>query len=251
MSRGYLIYAIDEPYLSQAKVLKKSIGHHTGGDVTIISDNFSYDDITKKFEWHKNTFTSNLLNMWQLYWMSPYDETIVLDADILFLNDYSYWWDYLSKFDMLFPNTIINYRQETIKHTQYDKILTEHNFRPAYEKMFYFKKGQFAQEFFTMLEQILKNYRSISTEIFYDYRPTSLRTSHIFPACIKMLGIEDTVYDKNNIFKYVDMKLSCLNANIIKWDEDLEYWGDYKEYYIENFKQYYPLHYRNAEIYTL
>ena len=104
MSRGYLIYAIDEPYLSQAKVLKKSIGHHTGGDVTIISDNFSYDDITKKFEWHKNTFTSNLLNLWQLYWATPYDETIVLDADMLFLNDYSYWWDYLSKFDLLFPD---------------------------------------------------------------------------------------------------------------------------------------------------
>ena len=67
-----------------------------------------------------------------------------------------------------------------------------------------------------------------------------------------MLGIEDVIYDKNDIFKYIDMKLSCLNtSNIIKWDEDLEHWGDYKEFYIENFKQYYPLHYRNAEIFTL
>ena len=60
MSRGYLIYAIDEPYTSMANTLKKSIEHHTGGDVTIISDNFPYEDITKKSEWHKNTFTSNL-----------------------------------------------------------------------------------------------------------------------------------------------------------------------------------------------
>jgi len=251
MSRGYLIYAIDEPYISKADALKKSIEHHTDEDVTIISDNFLYEDITKKSEWHKNTFTSNLLNMWQIYWMSPYDETIVLDADMLFLNDYSYWWNYLSKFDLLFPDTIINYKQEIIKHDQYDKILTEHNTRPAYEKMFYFKKGQFAQEFFTMLEQILKNYRSISLEIFPNKRPTLLRTSHIFPACIKMLGIEDVVYDKNNVFKYVDMKLSCLNANTTKWDEDLYYWGDVTNFYIENFNQYYPLHYRNAEIHTL
>jgi len=251
MSRGYLIYAIDEQYISMANILKKSIEYHTKDDVTIISDNFPYEDITKKSEWHKNTFTSNLLNMWQIYWMSPYDETIVLDADMLFLNDYSYWWNYLSKFDMLFPNTIINYKQETIKHEQYDRILAEHKIRPAYEKMFYFKKGQFAQEFFTILEQVLKNYRSISVEIFPNSRPTLLRTSHVFPACIKMLGIEDVIYDKNNVFKYIDMNLSCLNTNVIKWDEDLEHWGDYKEFYIENFKQYYPLHYRNAEIYTL
>ena len=248
MSRGYLIYAVDEPYISKAQALKKSIEYHTNNDVTIISDNFPYEDITKKSEWHKNTFTSNLLNLWQIYWATPYDEPIVLDADMLFLNDYSYWWDYLSKFDLLFPNTIINYKQETIKHEQYDKILTEHEVRPAYEKMFYFKKGQEAQELFTMLEQVLKNYRSISLEIFPNKRPTSLRTSHVFPACIKMLGIEDKVYDKNNIFKYIDMKLSCLNASVKKWDEDLYYWGDMTNFYIENFNQYYPLHYRNADL---
>jgi len=63
-----------------------------------------------------------------------------------------------------------------------------------------------------------------------------------------MLGIEDKVYDKNNIFKYIDMKLSCLNASVKKWDEDLYYWGDMTNFYIENFNQYYPLHYRNADL---
>ena len=47
MSRGYLIYAIDEPYISKATALKKSIEHHTEDDVTIISNNFPYEDITK------------------------------------------------------------------------------------------------------------------------------------------------------------------------------------------------------------
>ena len=249
MSRGYLIYAVDEPCISKAQTLKKSIEHHTSDDVTIISGNFPYGDITK--EYNKNTFASNLLNLWQLYWATPYDETIVLDADMLFLNDYSYWWDYLSKFDLLFPDTIINYKQETIKHEQYDKILTEHEIRPAYEKMFYFKKGDKALEFFNMLSQVIQNFISVSLEIFPNKRPTSLRTSHVFPACIKMLGIDDIVYDKNNVFKYIDMKLSCLNAPVKKWDEDLYYWGDMTNFYIENFNQYYPLHYRNAEIHTL
>ena len=66
-----------------------------------------------------------------------------------------------------------------------------------------------------------------------------------------MLGIEDSIYDKNNVFKYIDMKLSCLNAKTLKWDEDLGHWGDITNLYIENFNQYYPIHYRNAEIHTL
>ena len=49
------------------------------------------------------------------------------------------------------------------------------------------------------------------------------------------------------------MKLTCLNTTITSsvWNHGLDYWGNYEEFYIENFKQYYPLHYRNAEIYTL
>jgi|TARA_B110000263_G_C15198246_1_gene459407 hypothetical protein len=245
MSRGYLIYAIDEPYISKANALKKSIEYYTNDSVTILSDKFPDGDATygKKHKIH---------NFWQIYWATPYDETIVLDADMLFLNDYSYWWNYLSKFDMLFPDTIINYKQETVSHEQYDRILTDNNIRPSYEKMFYFRKGQVVQELFTIMEQVIKNFEKFSFDYFPDYKPQSCITSYIFPICIKMLGIEDVIYDRNDIFKYVDMKLSCLNtSNIIKWDEDLNYWGDYKEFYIENFKQYYPLHYRNAEIHTL
>jgi len=244
MSRGYLIYAIDEPYISKANALKKSIMHHTNDTITILSDKFPDGDATfgKKHKIH---------NFWQIYWATPYDETIVLDADMLFLNDYSYWWDYLSKFDILFPDTIINYKQEIVRHEQYDRILTDNNIRPSYEKMFYFRKGQFAQEFFTIMEQVIKNFEKFSFDYFSDYKPQSCITSYIFPICIKMLGIDDIVHDRNDIFKYVDMKLSCINVNVKKWDEDLEHWGDYKEFYIENFKQYYPLHYRNAEIFTL
>ena len=90
MSRGYLIYAVDEPYISMANILKKSIEHHTKDEVTIISDNFPYEK-TKPLVWKgKVQSSNNLLDYWQLYWVSPYDETIVLDADMLFLNDYSY-----------------------------------------------------------------------------------------------------------------------------------------------------------------
>ena len=246
MSRGYLIYAVDEPYISMANILKKSIEYHTNDAVTILSDKFPDGDATfgKKHKIH---------NFWQIYWATPYEETIVVDADMLFLNDYSYWWDYLSKFDLLFPNTIINYKQETIQHQQYDRILTDNNIRSSYEKLFYFKKGLVAQEFFTIMEQVIKNFEKFSFDYFPDYKPQSCITSYIFPICIKMLGIEDVIYDKNNIFKYTDMKLTCLNTTITSsvWNHGLDYWGNYEEFYIENFKQYYPLHYRNAEIYTL
>ena len=86
MSRGYVIYAEGEDYVSKAEVLKESIEYHTEDEVTICSgylQRFGGDaSFGKK---HK------IQNLWQIYWMSPYKETIVLDADMLFLNDYSYF----------------------------------------------------------------------------------------------------------------------------------------------------------------
>lgn len=248
MSRGYVIYAEGEDYVSKAEVLKESIEYHTEDEVTICSgylQRFGGDaSFGKK---HK------IQNLWQIYWMSPYKETIVLDADMLFLNDYSYWWNYLSKFDLLFPDTILNYKYEYVTHQQYDKVFVDNDIRPTYEKMFYFKKSQFAQEFFVMLGEVTINYNKFSNikgwknllnHDWISYPPPRMATSYIFPICIKMLGIEDIVFDKNDIFKYVDIKSTCLNAPV-QWD-NLSHWGNYKEFYIENFKQYYPLHYRNA-----
>ena len=54
MSRGYLIYAVDEPYISKAQTLKNSIEYHTDDDVIIVSDNFPYEDISKKFDKQNN-----------------------------------------------------------------------------------------------------------------------------------------------------------------------------------------------------
>ena len=60
MSRGYLIYAIDEPYISKAETLKKSIEYYTNDSVTILSDKFPDGDATygKKHKIH---------NFWQIY----------------------------------------------------------------------------------------------------------------------------------------------------------------------------------------
>ena len=62
MSKGYLIYAVDEPYIGKAQTLKKSIEHHTNDDVTIISDNFPYKK-TEPLVWDgkvQPTFTNDV-----------------------------------------------------------------------------------------------------------------------------------------------------------------------------------------------
>jgi len=51
-------------------------------------------------------------NKCNYFWLTPYDETIVLDTDMLFFNDIDIWWKVLSNFDINFTTEVRNYRDE-------------------------------------------------------------------------------------------------------------------------------------------
>ena len=101
MTRGYVVMA-HGGYVDMATALAESI-KKTQGEVSGISiitdqpcDSKLFDhvipvgiDITSNTAWkiHNRAF---------FYDLSPYDETVILDADMLFIDDVSHWWDHFS-----------------------------------------------------------------------------------------------------------------------------------------------------------
>ena len=58
-------------------------------------------------------------NRWKLYHITPYDETIVLDSDMLVLDNFTPMWDQLSNYDVFFNSKIKdfqNHYKEKVVH---------------------------------------------------------------------------------------------------------------------------------------
>lgn len=91
-----------------------------------------------------------------VYELTPYEETIKLDADMFFPRKIQ-WWSDLSKFDLLVCTTIRNHRNEIIKEPWY------RNHGNAYSALTYFKRSTLAEHFFKDLTKIRDSWNPVET----------------------------------------------------------------------------------------
>lgn len=165
MSRGYIIHAqntADVDYLHCAKVLAHSIKRvMPDASVTLMTDNdveSNVFDHVVKLPNHASEYAMN--NDWQLYWASPYTETIKIEADIYIPRNIDYWWDILKDRDMCISTTVRDYKNN-ISNTQYYSRKTFNDLKlvNTYSSLTYFRKSNVAERFYTIVRNIFENWQ--------------------------------------------------------------------------------------------
>ena len=134
MSKGYLIFAHntkDIDYVEQAYALALSIKHSQTQvtSVSIVTNN----NVSKKYQkvfdniipipWSDDVTVTRFAgeHRWKLFHVSPYDETMVLDSDMLVLEDITEWCNYCANYELKFCSHIKNYKLEKIVDTFHRK----------------------------------------------------------------------------------------------------------------------------------
>jgi len=222
MSKGYLILAqnnTEHDYVSMAVACAYSIKatQSTVNNVTLITDipeavphhfHNAFDQILP-IQWFDDAYESEwkIENRWKLYHLTPYDETIILDADMLFLSDISHWWNYMSEnFDLLITDKVLTYRNELIVDSYYRKSFRDNNLPNCYSAFTYFKKSDFAEEFWKLVELIVKNWKVFYNSFLKQSKPKHLSIDIAFALAVKILGIEDEVFSSLDIPTFTHMK---------------------------------------------
>jgi hypothetical protein len=192
----------------------------------------------------------------ELYWngrswmdtLSPFENTVCLDADMLFFRDYSHWIDYFVKNSELYvANSSYTYRDELITSDEYRKAFTHNTLSNLYSFWTFFKKdSELAKEFFTLGRYILKNPTEFTNRFLTGYKPKGIGTDEAFALSAKILGIEDEIAYPLEFPKVVHMKPMVQN-----WPWPADKWTDYVGFYfnrkshlkIGNFQQDSIVHY--------
>ena len=178
MSKGFLIYA---PYSNQKNIVDSAIlsalSIKTSQDkynkVALLTDdktNFPSQYFDEIIEFPINIAESKIDNTWQAIHATPFEETIFCDNNMLFFRDLQYEFEYMSYFNLLFPQDTISFNFE--HNTYLAKYIEECNLPNISCDIFYFKKtGKSIYEFFNMLEIVSKNWREIYYNTMKSYRP--------------------------------------------------------------------------------
>ena len=98
-----------------------------------------FDDIIE-IPWgdHAENEDWKISNRWKIYHAIPYDETVVIDTDMLVLQDISSWFDFLRNYDLFYTSKVLTYRGELVADNYYRKAFNKFNLPNLYSGFHYF-----------------------------------------------------------------------------------------------------------------
>ena len=192
-------------------------------------------------------------NRWKIYHAVPYDETIVIDTDMLVLQDISSWFDFLRNYDLFYTSQVHTYRGEIVKNDYYRKAFTKFDLPNLYSGLHWFKKSEQSHEFYTWLEMITNNWQQ-----FYKahaggktfQKTCSMDLSAAIAA--KILNIESVITNpsvKYPSFVHMKPKIQNWNQNFVdRWQDRVGvYFGEDLTLKIGNYNQSGIFHYTEKD----
>lgn len=168
-------------------------------------------------------------NYSRLYNVSPYDESVTLDADMLFFADVSSWWDVMASKDMV-GGTALNYLGQPIERNPLRSNFYEIGLPDLHNGFLYFKKGPTARRVFGLITDFTGDWPTVTQRHFG-------RTDvHYSSDCALLLALREAGLERacaNNdtggIPRFIHMK-ACVQP----WPgvrETAREWRDYVDYH--------------------
>jgi hypothetical protein len=265
MSRGYFAIVqnnADVDYLSQAYWLALSI-RATQSDVnnmSIMIDAETKKQITNKHKrvfdhiidipWQDESSESEwkINNKWKVYWATPYDETVLLDTDMVFPTDVSHWWPIMAQQDFWATTNTKTFRGETITSNYYRKAFVSNELPNIYTAFMYFKKSDIVTEIFELTKYIFHNWQRFYHLFLKSDRPNHISGDVAIALAINILGYEHLT-TRNNCTEFptfVHMKPECQDVPGLgtNWSKVIaSSWSSPDNLIVGNIKQNYPFHY--------
>ena len=210
--RGYLIPAINTDtvdYLSCAQRLRDSIlAWHPTANITIVTEDMLP---------HSNQ--GGYANDWQMFAVSPYRQTIKLEADMFAASPIDHWWTMFEHRDLAISQGCRDYYDRVSKNRHYRKIFDDNNLPDVYNAVTYWRLSKTAQEFFQLVRTIFEHWADYRTLLkFPDELPS---TDVVYAMAAVIQGVDDCTLPVGLGPQIVHMKRRIIGTQSEDWTQEL------------------------------
>ena len=157
MSKGVVIFAFNNEQIDYEKIAKLNasmIKYNMDVPVHIITDMGQSAPGKRHYKDYNQILSFNNSLRWDAFTLSPFDETLVLDADYLIMNNrLNAIWGSRNEL-MLNTDIVPLFKDEFIEN----KRLHDFGIKMAWATAIYFKKTELVEHFFTIMKHVYENY---------------------------------------------------------------------------------------------
>lgn len=267
MPKGFVVLAQntdDVDYVRQAYALALSIKHTQSSvkDISIITSDSVPSEYRSVFDqivdipWGDASSASRFKveNRWKIYHASPYDETIVLDTDMLVLDDLSNFWETFGNYDVYYTGKVLDYRNKIVTSDYYRKAFTSNHLPNLYSGLHYFKKSDFAKEFYSWIELITNNWELFYGKFVSEHYPDRASMDVTAALAAKIMQVEDAVTNTRSdpvTFTHMKSRIQGWATPTDSWMQSVAvYFDSACKMKIGNFQQQGIFHYTEKQFLT-
>ena len=250
MTRGYVIVAENTPatnYVRCAEALAASLKHTMPNcSVALLSNDttnsphFDFKIPIKQQFAIADPF--KITNDIQAYELSPYDQTIKLEADMFIPGSIDYWWDVLAQHDMVVSSTIRDFKGQISSCRVYRRFIDDNALPDVYNAITYFKKSGTAEKFYQVVNEILKNWPAFRATM--KCNPTEeASTDWVYALACHIVGVEKTTLPTFTDMCMTHMKQFVNGLPTENWTDVLLHEFPKNNFRVNTYTQKYPFHY--------
>lgn len=207
--RGYLIPAIGSEYERCAQHLRDSIlRFHPQANVTIVTADML-----------PNGDQGGWANDWQMFGISPYRQTIKLEADMIAASAVDHWWTLFESRDVVVSQGCRTYYDQPAKSRYYRKVFDHNHLPDLYNAITYWRLSNTAKEFFQLVRVIFENWNQFKQLIkFADDLPS---TDLVYAMAAQIMGPERVTLPQGLGPTIVHMKRHVNGLRSEDWTQEL------------------------------
>jgi len=267
MTQGYLTFAQNTPganYLAMAYVQALSIkATQKINSYAVVVDEYTNKFITAK---HKSVFDHiipmpgvdeaandkwKLRNEWKAGIATPFDETVKIEADMLFTASVDHWWDIMARKDVCFTTNVVSYTGKIATSRAYRKLFDDNHLINLYNGFYYFKKSETADRLFESAKTVYANWPLFRDQILINCRDEHPTTDVVFAIAAKLCG-EHSYYDPTSaVPRFAHMKGAMQGWAINEdWQDHLHCQFDQSTVTVGFTRQTVPFHYYQKNFIT-
>lgn len=184
-------------------------------------------------------------NEWQVFYLTPFKETIKLESDLIITRSISHWWTAFRLRDIVLSTGCRDYLQNISTVREYRKLFDDNNLPDVYNGLMYFRYTPDAAEFFWWARELFENWAYVRDNLLKNCRDDDPTTDVIYAIAASILGEDRCTLPDMDYINFVHMKPAINKFSATTpWHELVVTETELPMVRINNINQYHPLHYQ-------
>lgn len=250
LEKGYVIVAVDSDtvdYIACARTLAKSLRYwHPSAKICLISDRSQDDPVFDMVRVIPPGSVGQSVDRW-CFALSPFHETIKLEADMIISGPIDHWWTALRYRDLVISVGCRDHQDRTATCRAYRQIFDDNDLLDVYNALTYWRYSRLAKDFFATVGQLFDSWSTVRSQL-RQGQDHPANTDLIYAMAAELVGRDLCFIPDLQFFRIAHLKHKIMDLPSGPWTQWMTWELIHGVFRVNGFAQHGAVHYHHKDL---